>query len=198
MRGSALLVTVMMALAAIVSTSPVELEKRQRFPFGEVLLASYSYDSATTKFSGFLWVKNIAFQKIVQVYYSDPKVIWSPTQSVNAVYLAGPDPRGYEYWTFSAENVPNFGPGSVFYLRYAVAGQVFFDNNEFRNYVISGGDTVITTAPVTSLLGHLLPPLLVSPQRLQSAHQLLHHPPPKLLPQPQPPRSPPQLPRPQS
>ncbi|KAI8849815.1 Six-hairpin glycosidase-like protein [Chytridium lagenaria] len=117
MRGSFLLAA-FTALLAVVTASPVNLERRAPVAVtpnpvpasGEVVLQTYSFDSDNNQFTGSIWVKNLAFNKVVQVFYSTPTVQWSPSQFVNAAYSRSAA-NGYEVWSFNAAPA-SLGAGS--------------------------------------------------------------------------------------
>ncbi|KAJ3209089.1 hypothetical protein HDU67_006393 [Dinochytrium kinnereticum] len=92
-----------------------------------IRMKSYSYNPSDKTFSGEVWVQNLAFNKIVSVFWSTPTIQWAGTNGLNASYVSTDD-NGYEVWRFSG--APNtIGVGSQFYLRYQVAGQTFWDSN---------------------------------------------------------------------
>ncbi|KAJ3094710.1 hypothetical protein HDU97_007651 [Phlyctochytrium planicorne] len=92
-----------------------------------IRLKSYSFDPASKSFSGEIWVQNIAYNKLVQVYWSTPKIEFSDALSINATFSKSVD-NGYEIWSFNGV-AKNIDFGSQFYLKYAVNGQTFLDAN---------------------------------------------------------------------
>lgn len=76
---------------------------------------------------GVIEVKNLAFEKVVEVAY---KSTWTETEwfKTKATYLA-PAANGYEAWTFEAG-----GPVEAFAIAYTVAGKTYWDNNNGQNY----------------------------------------------------------------
>ncbi|KAJ3209087.1 glycoside hydrolase 15 protein [Dinochytrium kinnereticum] len=155
MRASAFFAA-FMAVIAFAVANPVELQRREAVvttvnpnvpTSGNVVLQSFSFDEVNGQFSGSIWVKNIAFSKTVQVFYSTPLSTWIST-GVNAVYSA-PATNGYEIWTFSATPA-GLGPNSQFYLKYGVSGTFYYDNNATRNYKIPAGAVTTTQPPVST------------------------------------------------
>jgi hypothetical protein len=76
---------------------------------------------------GVIEVKNLAFEKLVEVTYKTP---WSGTEWIKtkASYHAPAD-EGYEAWTFTAH-----GPVEAFAIAYTVEGKTYWDNNHGLNY----------------------------------------------------------------
>ncbi|WP_218109750.1 CBM21 domain-containing protein [Oligoflexus tunisiensis] len=76
---------------------------------------------------GIIEVKNLAFEKVVEVAYKTP---WTGTEwiTTKATYHA-PANDGYEAWAFEAA-----GPVEAFAIAYSVAGTTYWDNNQGQNY----------------------------------------------------------------
>jgi hypothetical protein len=85
-------------------------------------------------------VRNIAFQKSVQVVYTTDN--WATTTTVDLAFVssytygyatvASPNAIGFEHWTGSA-TVPS-SSSLLFYVKYTVNGQTYYDNNFGANY----------------------------------------------------------------
>ncbi|KAJ3095931.1 hypothetical protein HDU97_006356 [Phlyctochytrium planicorne] len=112
-----------------------------------VRLKSYSYDPASKTFSGEVWVQNINFNKLVEVYWSSPDIKWSATNTLKANYVST-NINNYEVWSFRGA-APGIDFGSQFYLKYSVNNQTFYDSNGGAafNYLL---ETVPQDKPVTS------------------------------------------------
>ncbi|KAJ3109296.1 glycoside hydrolase 15 protein [Phlyctochytrium planicorne] len=157
MRGTSIIAACLSLLLAFASASPIELSRRApntvvttaNVPSsGNVVLQQFTFDADTGAFSGNIWIKNIAFQKVVTVFYSTPSQSWSTAQNVAASY-SGPSTNGYELWNF-AGTPSSFGPGSKFYLKYTVSGQNYYDNNATNNYLIPSPPTPPPTSTTTN------------------------------------------------
>ncbi|KAI8612203.1 hypothetical protein BC830DRAFT_1042718, partial [Chytriomyces sp. MP71] len=95
-----------------------------------VKLVSYSYTNNVLM--GQIEIQNIAFSKLVSVFYANSSG-WSADNVIAASYSRGlPQFTGYELWIFSA-NVT----ADAFYVEYQVSGQTFYDNNGGENYTLS-------------------------------------------------------------
>ncbi|KAJ7312218.1 hypothetical protein DFH08DRAFT_670604, partial [Mycena albidolilacea] len=86
-------------------------------------------------FSGHIYIKNIAFQKVVNVFYSSAADVWpsnAADQGVTAAFSASISGTNFETWVFSG----TIGSAGIrhFYIRYDVSGMSFFDNNGQQNY----------------------------------------------------------------
>ncbi|KAJ3098714.1 hypothetical protein HDU97_003773 [Phlyctochytrium planicorne] len=114
-----------------------------------VRLKSWSFDPASKAFSGEVWVDskqyrvkkkkkvaNLAFNKVVSVFWSTPTLQWVNTNRLNASYVSS-DTNNYEVWRFSG-TAPSIDLNSQFYLTYNVLGQTYYDSNggPAFNYVI--------------------------------------------------------------
>ncbi|CAE6369313.1 unnamed protein product [Rhizoctonia solani] len=121
------------------------VDKRQSLPTSEVKLQSYTLNG--NSFSGSIYVKNIAYQKVVTVIYSNAANTWVSGQSVSASYSGSISGSNYETWTFSG----TIGSGGIkqFYIRYDVSGTSYYDNNGTKNYDV-GTTTTTTAAPTTT------------------------------------------------
>ncbi|KAI9024411.1 glucoamylase A precursor [Phycomyces nitens] len=117
-------------------------------PASEVKLESYTYSNNVL--AGKIYVKNIAYAKVVTVYYSDSSDQWS--YNAAASYSEGISGTNYEYWTFST----TVGSSGIhqFYIKYVVNGVSYYDNNggQGKNYVVASTTTTppspTSSAPV--------------------------------------------------
>ncbi|KAJ7912991.1 glycoside hydrolase superfamily [Mycena leptocephala] len=96
-------------------------------------------------------IKNIAFQKVVNVYYSSAADVWpsnAADQGVTASFSASISGTNFETWVFSG----TIGSAGIrhFYLRYDVSGQTFYDNNGQQNYDVGVTTTSTTSSSSTS------------------------------------------------
>ncbi|KAL5633527.1 hypothetical protein ACGC1H_003875 [Rhizoctonia solani] len=123
--------------------SGLVVDKRQSLPTSEVKLQTYTLSGSS--FSGSIYVKNIAYTKVVSVIYSNAANTWVSGQSVSASYSSSISGSSYELWTFSG----TIGSGGIkqFYIRYDVSGTSYYDNNGTKNYDVG---TVATTSAVSS------------------------------------------------
>ncbi|KAJ3118380.1 hypothetical protein HDU96_002222, partial [Phlyctochytrium bullatum] len=131
MRATTLFAVVVSAFCAVVTASPIRLERRAAVTTtpnpnvpssGNVVLKDYTWDDATSVISGNIWIRNIAYTKLVKAIYSSPAGVWTASNVINAAY-SGPSINGFELWAFTATAPANLGSGSQFYLRYDVSGQ---------------------------------------------------------------------------
>jgi hypothetical protein len=83
--------------------------------------------------SGLIWVKNLAYTKLVQVVYSTDN--WQTVQYANAAYESG-SPSGVEGWRFGF-NVTGTPKKIEFAIKYTVNGATYWDNNFRNNYSAS-------------------------------------------------------------
>ncbi|KAI7851988.1 glucoamylase precursor [Circinella umbellata] len=119
----------------------------QGAPTSEIELDSYTYTGGV--FSGRLYVKNIAYTKEVNVYWSDASEDWANNGNyVAATYSEAISGTNYEYWEFSAK-IGSSGI-SESYIKYTVSGSTYYDNNGGKNYAITETTTPTITATPTS------------------------------------------------
>ncbi|KAJ3104477.1 hypothetical protein HDU96_008923 [Phlyctochytrium bullatum] len=119
-----------------------------------VRLKSFRFDQATKTFSGEIWIQNIAYAKLVEVFWSTPTLQWTGANGFNASY-AGPADNGYETWRFSG-TASSADVGSQFYLKYRAfptnqATQTYYDSNGGApfNYAI---DAPVASTPAQATL----------------------------------------------
>ena len=92
-------------------------------------LVQGTYGISTT---GYIAIKNIAYQKDVTVHYSIDNGITQ--QTATASYLRT-NTDGYEVWSFNIPEVAGqFYTENSFYIQYNVNGQTYYDNNGGNNY----------------------------------------------------------------
>ncbi|KAJ3214586.1 hypothetical protein HDU67_001451 [Dinochytrium kinnereticum] len=101
-------------------------------PTKNVQVVQFSYQNGVL--GGQIGVRNIAFQKVVSVLYQDLNGVWSATNLVKANYRSAyPGATStYELWNFG-QPVASI---RQFYVKYEVAGQTFFDNNNSVNFQV--------------------------------------------------------------
>ncbi|RCH88939.1 glycoside hydrolase 15 protein [Rhizopus azygosporus] len=110
-----------------------------------VQVESYNYDGTT--FSGRIFVKNIAYSKVVTVIHSDGSDNWNNNNNkVSAAYSEAISGSNYEYWTFSAK----LSGIKQFYVKYEVSGSTYYDNNGTKNYQVQATSATSTTATATT------------------------------------------------
>ncbi|KAJ3413138.1 hypothetical protein HDV05_008476 [Chytridiales sp. JEL 0842] len=115
-------------LSAIKDSDSTEIVLNPNVPTSkEVQISSYTFNPSNGSLSGQIWVRNIAFVKVVQLFYSDASSLFSPEFVFNATYArAAAD--GYEVWKFEGSS-EKLGPKSEIYVKYDVNGQCYYDGN---------------------------------------------------------------------
>jgi hypothetical protein len=84
-------------------------------------------------YPGYVWVQNLAYEKKVTIVYTTDN--WASTQTVAAGYYGGPDPNGFEQWSFSF-SAPT-SPGTLeLTIAYDVAGTTYWDSDFGYNYQV--------------------------------------------------------------
>jgi hypothetical protein len=68
-----------------------------------VQIASYTFTPSNGTLSGSIWIKNIAYVKVVQLFYSDTTPSFLPQYVFSASY-SNSVANGYEVWKFSGTN----------------------------------------------------------------------------------------------
>ncbi|KAJ3208075.1 Alpha-amylase A type-1/2 [Dinochytrium kinnereticum] len=123
---------------------------------GNLLLKDFVHDATSGTLSGSIWVRNIAFSKVVRVFYSNPAGAgWAPTNFIEASY-ASTGTSSQEMWSFSATNPASFQPGTQFYVMYTVAGANYYDNNSNANYKIPAPNAIsVALNPFTPATGNI-------------------------------------------
>ncbi|MGC3996127.1 MAG: carbohydrate-binding protein [Anaeromyxobacter sp.] len=96
-----------------------------------VMSSSGVYTSKTV--SGDVWVKNLAYQKVVRIAYTVDG--WQTVQSAYATYTSTEYP-GVERWSFKYA-VPVSTTEVQLAVEYQVNGQSFWDNAFGSNYFVS-------------------------------------------------------------
>ncbi|KAF8142554.1 hypothetical protein K438DRAFT_1946263 [Mycena galopus ATCC 62051] len=110
-----------------------------------VQLQNFTLDDSF--FSGSIYIKNIAFVKLVTVLYSNASDFFplnASEQSIPASFNDSISGTDFETWVFTGL----IGPQGIchFYLRYDVSGQTFFDNNGTHNYDVDATLAAITNS----------------------------------------------------
>ncbi|GLD98874.1 hypothetical protein PINS_up007592 [Pythium insidiosum] len=115
----------------------------------EVKVSSFGFDGKTL--SGAINVQNLAYQKVVNVIYSNSANKWGTT--CGAVYTSGPDASNKELWSFTCP--VNANGISQFFVEYKVNGQTYYDNNggAGKNYVVPSPSTPTPTATTATPTG---------------------------------------------
>lgn len=93
-----------------------------------------AYYNNTVYFYGYIAVRNIAFNKEVDVTYSTDN--WATTKVVKATYSYGPSASGIENWRFNVNNLPAETTEIEYAVSYKVNGNTYWDNNGGANYKI--------------------------------------------------------------
>ncbi|KAL7273623.1 hypothetical protein RUND412_003498 [Rhizina undulata] len=129
-----LLLLQIFSLAVCVCGTP--LQKRST----QVSLISYTYSNNVL--AGSINIQNIAYDKVVGVYWAVGDS-WTSTPISASYSVSGSD--GYETWVFSgtATGVTQF------YIEYDVSGSSYYDPGNYVNYIITA--TTTTSATATSL-----------------------------------------------
>ncbi|CAZ83956.1 unnamed protein product [Tuber melanosporum] len=98
--------------------------------------------------SGSVRIQNIAYRKVVTVFYAVGST-WSDSQKISATWsVQGTD--GYEIWTFSGTATG----ATQFHIKYDVSGTSYYDPGNTDNYQVpttTGAATSTTTIPPTSV-----------------------------------------------
>ncbi|KAG6914997.1 hypothetical protein DXG01_014011 [Tephrocybe rancida] len=135
-----------LALAVIV-------EKRQSLPTANIQLQNYTLVGQTL--SGNIYIKNLAYDKVVTAIYSDATNTWVAGQSISASYSYSISGSAYEIWTFTG----TIGSGGIkqLYLRYDVSGTSYYDNNNSQNYLITSATSSSTSSTTSSTTSSATP-----------------------------------------
>ncbi|KAI8138346.1 glucoamylase [Fennellomyces sp. T-0311] len=119
----------------------------QTVPSVPIKLESYTYSDNV--FAGRIFIRNIAYTKVVKVFWSDESGNWNGNGNyVDASYSGSISGTNYEYWEFST-TIGSAGI-SQSYLRYDVSGSTYYDNNGNANYDIEEDSTPTPTTTTTS------------------------------------------------
>ncbi|KAJ3312958.1 hypothetical protein HDU76_002754 [Blyttiomyces sp. JEL0837] len=105
-------------------------------PTQQVQVANYNYNPQTKTLSGQIEIQNIAYTKVVTVYYKDGNGVWSNSNAVSANYQGPLSLNGvsnYEIWGFN--QVVSNGV-QQFYVKYVVNNVSYYDNNHQNNYTV--------------------------------------------------------------
>ncbi|KAG8681645.1 glycoside hydrolase 15 protein, partial [Ceratobasidium sp. 423] len=126
--------------------SGLVVDKRDTLPTTEIKLQNYTLSGSS--FSGYIYIKNIAYAKVVTVIYSNAANSWVSGQSISASYSGSISGSNYETWAFSG----TIGSGGIkqFYLRYDVSGTSYYDNNGTNNYDVGTATTTTSAASTTT------------------------------------------------
>ncbi|KAF3318176.1 hypothetical protein TWF173_008911 [Orbilia oligospora] len=102
----------------------------------QVSLNSYAYSNNIL--SGSINIQNIAYQKVVSVYWAQGNN-WQGTP-MKAVYSSGPV-NGYETWVFSGTAVG----ATQLYIKYDVSGTSYYYPGNYVNVQVTSSTTTTTT-----------------------------------------------------
>lgn len=94
--------------------------------------ASYITNRFHQNVQGTIWVKNLGFDKAVEVVYTTDG--WQTVKTTAARYLTGPGNNDTETWSFT---IPDPQVDVEYAISYTVDGQTYWDNNFGANYFIS-------------------------------------------------------------
>ncbi|KAJ3410997.1 hypothetical protein HDV05_002941 [Chytridiales sp. JEL 0842] len=127
-----------------------------------VQLNTVSYDALSSTLSGQIWIQNLAFAKVVELFYSldNTDNTWDTQNQIAASYLRSVQ-NNYEIWKFEGKTRVPLKSGAKFYLKYQVNGRTFYDNNNQRNYVVDF--TTPTQPPQPTINPTDQPPLPTAP-----------------------------------
>ncbi len=89
-------------------------------------------------------VRNLAYQKNVQVHYSydgfrtqqSASLSFQPYYYYGYGAISSPTPEGFEVWTGSVSNIPDTASAIFYYFTYEVGKQKFADVNFGQNYIM--------------------------------------------------------------
>lgn len=114
-----------------------------------------NYDYTNNILSGSITVQNIAYEKVVSVFWAAGNN-WQ-SSPIKAQYASGPDGSDYETWTFSG----NAQAATDFYVQYQVSGQSYVSFPfPLYDHSLTRPDTMIpATMSTTTLAQHLQPQL---------------------------------------
>ncbi|KAG8710734.1 hypothetical protein FRC09_020951 [Ceratobasidium sp. 395] len=143
MRSSRLFYLVLACVSWGFVAAGAVYKRQTTLPTANVQLQNYTLNGSA--FSGNIYIKNLAYTKVVTVTYSNAANSWVSGQSISASYSYSISGSSYELWTFSG----TIGSGGIkqFYIRYDVSGSSYYDNNGTKNYDVG---TATTTSASTS------------------------------------------------
>ncbi|KAJ3095920.1 hypothetical protein HDU97_006425 [Phlyctochytrium planicorne] len=100
---------------------------------GPISVVKYSYTSGVL--AGQLYIQNLAYTKVVTVFWQDANGIWATTSAIQASYSSSVPGSGgaFEYWNFSG-SIP--AKPKAFYVKYTVSGTNYYANNGGGNYIV--------------------------------------------------------------
>ncbi|KAH7020490.1 glycoside hydrolase superfamily [Ilyonectria destructans] len=135
---NALFVWLLLAIGTLAAPSNSALEKRAT----QVSLISYTYTDSTL--AGSIKIQNIAYTKVVSVFWAAGST-WMSTP-ISASYSTGPDSTGYETWTFSGKAAS----ATQFYIAYTVSGTTYYDPGNNVNYQITASTSKTSTSSTST------------------------------------------------
>jgi hypothetical protein len=95
--------------------------------------ATSKHDGYPTYFSGALYVKNLAYNKVNRVVYTTDG--WATAREAFAVYNHSQPAQGVEYWSFQVE-IDDSATEVEFAVESDQGGTVEWDNNFGLNYLV--------------------------------------------------------------
>ncbi|KAJ3107783.1 hypothetical protein HDU96_007775 [Phlyctochytrium bullatum] len=111
-----------------------------------VILQQFKYNVTSGALSGSIWVNNLAYTKVVKVYYSNTLGSgWNNAYAIDASYTSSSS-NNREIWSFSGANQGLIGPGTLFYLKYTVSNTNYYDNNSNTNFKIPADGNTYSVA----------------------------------------------------
>ncbi|KAJ3334017.1 hypothetical protein HDU76_013092 [Blyttiomyces sp. JEL0837] len=112
-------------------------------------MKSYSFDASVSRFSGEVYVKNVAYGKNVVLYYSNVNGDYSGGNFLVGQYQSSVDGTngGFEVWKFVGELIGGAGVGSKFYIKFSI---IDYDTANGNNYAIVAGPSVPPTTTTTT------------------------------------------------
>ncbi|KAJ3215893.1 hypothetical protein HDU67_010195 [Dinochytrium kinnereticum] len=122
-------------------------------PLSNIKINSVAYDVGGA-FSGEITIRNIAFNKVVEVYYSSSSAGTAGTDfskgyKLGAGYKSGAGVDGFEVWSFDGKLI-EAGEGTYYYAAITVDD---YDSNSGSNYAIT--TTPVTIEPTTPTTGNI-------------------------------------------
>lgn len=148
------LVAIGVFLASVIAhADPIELNK-----VDSRIHSRYGYDWQTIEVEAI--VDNLAYEKVVQVYYEKPDQSWD---TIDLEYKGEIAP-GKEVWSiYYTHTLYNLyieqDPLDMnFVLKYDVNGETYWDNNNEQNYFIAAGSGEYSPKPITLDLAYAQAP----------------------------------------
>ncbi|KAF3931211.1 Alpha-amylase [Dactylella cylindrospora] len=103
----------------------------------QVSLISYTYSNNIL--AGYISVQNIAYQKVVSVYWAQGNN-WQSTP-ISASYYSGPASNGFETWVFSG----TASGATQLYIKYDVSGTSYYYPGNYVNVQVTSSSTTASS-----------------------------------------------------